>query len=94
MFKLALILILVHHSRTQVTANYIPLYLKSGRQATCEYEIRFSPPVDDRITCEKMIFHQHKEFFHGGKIKTFDGVTLYFPRKLPDEVNTSYLQTL
>ncbi|KAG8319564.1 Piwi-like protein 2, partial [Homalodisca vitripennis] len=66
------------------TANYIHLYLKEGR-GIYEYEVRFNPPVDDRIYCEKLLFVQHRDLF--GRNRTFDGVTMYLPRKL-DEVDT------
>nr|UJZ92584.1 piwi-like protein Ago3 [Scaphoideus titanus] len=70
------------------TANYIPLYLLPGR-GIYEYEVRFSPLVDDRALLEKMLFVQHKEIL-GGKRRTFDGVTLYLPSKLEVESVTSH----
>ncbi|XP_054269475.1 piwi-like protein Ago3 isoform X2 [Macrosteles quadrilineatus] len=69
------------------TANYIPLYLKPGR-GIYEYEVRFSPAVDDRGQLEQMLFVQHKDIL-SGKRRTFDGVTMYLPHKLEVESVTS-----
>nr|AUZ94235.1 piwi [Recilia dorsalis] len=69
------------------TANYIPLYLLPGR-GIFEYEVRFSPLVDDRALIERMLFGQHKDIL-GGKRRTFDGVTLYLPNRLEVDSVTS-----
>lgn len=63
------------------------MYLQDGR-GIYEYEVRFHPSEDDRIICEKLLFAQHRELF-GRHRRTFDGVTLYLPHKLPDEVSAN-----
>lgn len=62
-----------------VTANYI--YLNFEENSVYEYEVRYSPDQDYRNLRFKLL-GEHSKYF---KEKTFDGTTLYVPRKLPDE---------
>lgn len=48
-----------------------------------EYEVRFSPCVDNMQFRFKYLM-QHREFI--GNTKTFDGVILYLPRRLPETI--------
>lgn len=48
-----------------------------------EYEVRFSPVVDNMQFRFKYLM-QHREFI--GNTKTFDGVILYLPRRLPETI--------
>lgn len=48
-----------------------------------EYYVEFSPPVDNMNFRAKYL-SQHREFI--GNAKTFDGVILFLPRRLPDEI--------
>ena len=68
--------------RIQATANYVRLLLEPGK-GVFEYEVRFNPEVDSQSIRYKML-GQHTEALGG--TKTFDGVTLYLPIKLKNEV--------
>lgn len=65
----------------QLLTNYIRLACDPDR-GLFEYEVRFNPLVDSKSIRARYIA-QHKEVL--GNTKTFDGVKLFLPRKLPDE---------
>jgi aubergine-like protein len=48
-----------------------------------EYEVRFEPEVDSKGMRNRLLREHVKEL---GKAKIFDGVTLYLPIKLQQEV--------
>lgn len=48
-----------------------------------EYEVRFEPELDSRGMKNKLLSEHRKEL---GEVKTFDGVTLYLPVQLQQEV--------
>ncbi|XP_075980297.1 argonaute 3 isoform X2 [Anticarsia gemmatalis] len=62
-----------------VTSNYI--FLKFEENSVYEYEVRFVPD-QDYLHLRFKLLAEHSQYF---KEKTFDGTTLYVPRKLPDE---------
>lgn len=62
--------------------NAIPIRCNPDK-GVFEYEVRFSPPVDSPKFRSRYLM-QHKELI--GNAKTFDGVILFLPFKLPDEV--------
>lgn len=61
--------------------NAIPIRC-NPESGVFEYEVRFSPPVDSPKFRFRYLM-QHKELI--GNAKTFDGVILFLPFKLPDE---------
>jgi aubergine-like protein len=71
--------------RIPATANYIRLSVEAGK-GVYEYEVRFEPELDSRRMQNKLLNEHYKEL---GETKTFDGVTLYLPVKLRQEVRVS-----
>lgn len=69
-------------TRSGAMTNYIRLQVDKEK-GVFEYEVRFDPPVHAAPVRYKLL-NQHREFI--GTTKTFDGVTLYLPIKLPDKV--------
>jgi aubergine-like protein len=68
--------------RIPVTANYVRLNLEAGK-GVYEYEVRFEPQLDSRKMQNQLLTEHVKDL---GQAKTFDGVTLYLPIKLQQEV--------
>lgn len=64
----------------QLMTNYIRIACDPDR-GLYEYEVRFSPDVDSKVARSKYI-NQHREVI--GNAKTFDGVKLFLPKKLPN----------
>ncbi|KDR12118.1 piwi-like protein Ago3 [Zootermopsis nevadensis] len=64
------------------TANYIRLHVEPGK-GVYEYEVRFEPEVVSRGMQNKLL---NEHILELGEAKTFDGVTLYLPIKLREEV--------
>ncbi|XP_071439350.1 piwi-like protein Ago3 [Hetaerina americana] len=64
------------------TCNYINLDINPG-MGVYEYEVRFEPRID-YMKYRRILLNQHADKI--GRAKTFDGVVLYLPRKLPDEL--------
>lgn len=62
-----------------MVANYIRIY-SDPDCGIYEYEVRFNPPVDSNQVRYKLV-HQLSETI--GKTKTFDGVMLFLPHRLP-----------
>lgn len=73
-------------SRVDIIANYVRLNIDPGK-GIYEYEVRFEPLIDSKDIRFKLL-NKHREFL--GSAKTFDGVTLYLPHQL--ENNVSHLQ--
>jgi hypothetical protein len=70
-----------------LTANYVKLDLIPG-QGVYEYDVQFDPEVDSKDFRFKLL-GEMKDII--GPNKTFDGVTLYLPFQLPEEVrNLNY----
>ncbi|CAB3233985.1 unnamed protein product [Arctia plantaginis] len=65
--------------KLDVTANFI--FLNFEENNVYEYEVRYDPDQDYKHLRFKLL-GEHSKYF---KEKTFDGTTLYVPRKLPDE---------
>jgi aubergine-like protein len=65
----------------------VRLTVEPGK-AVYEYEVRFEPELDSRGLRNKLLNEHRKEL---GEAKTFDGVTLYLPIQLPQEVRGSLL---
>lgn len=65
----------------KMVANYIRIY-SDPDTGLYEYEVRFNPPVDSSQIRFKLL-HQQAEIL--GKTKTFDGVILYLPHRLPND---------
>ena len=63
-------------------ANYVRVNIDPGK-GIFEYEVRFDPSQDSRDMRFKLL-NQHRETL--GPARTFDGVTLYLPYQLPDQV--------
>lgn len=49
-----------------------------------EYEVRFDPPIHS-LQLRYRLLNQHRDEL-GGSSKSFDGVTLYLPIRLPDSI--------
>jgi aubergine-like protein len=52
-----------------------------------EYEVRFEPELDSKGMKNKLLSEHRMEL---GETKTFDGVTLYLPVQLQQEVRSSF----
>jgi len=63
-----------------VTANYLYLRQKKGC-GIFEYEVKFAPPVDNRDQRFKLV-NQQRELL--GPAKSFDGTTLYVPKRFAE----------
>ena len=63
-------------------ANYVRVNIDPGK-GIFEYEVRFDPSQDSRDMRFKLL-NQHRETL--GPARTFDGVTLYLPYQMPDQV--------
>ncbi len=55
-----------------------------------QYHVNFSPNVDNKRTRYYLIAHRDDLF---GKVKTFDGMILFLPHRLPDQL-TKYVASL
>lgn len=62
--------------------NYIRIQV-DPEKGVFEYEVRFDPPIHASQVRYKLL-NQHRELI--GNTRTFDGVTLFLPIKLPDKV--------
>nr|ACV84373.1 argonaute Ast1 variant [Apis mellifera] len=67
----------------QLGANYINLKLDPAK-GLFNYEVKFNPDIDSRPLRRKLL-NQHVQAL--GRTKVFDGVTLYLPQKLKQDVN-------
>lgn len=64
-------------------ANYINLKLDPAK-GLFNYEVKFNPDIDSRPLRRKLL-NQHVQAL--GRTKVFDGVTLYLPQKLKQDVS-------
>lgn len=69
-------------------SNYIDLKLEPGR-GLFQYEVKFSPDIDS-VALRRKLLNQHSL----GRAKTFDGVTLYLPTKLSQNVSLSSMMKM
>jgi aubergine len=65
-----------------LTANYIRLQIDQ-KKGVFEYEVRFKPEIDAQYVRFELL-KQVKDVI--GTAKTFDGVTLYLPFELEQQV--------
>ncbi|XP_053697192.1 protein argonaute-3 [Sabethes cyaneus] len=70
----------------ELMTNYIRIACNPDR-GIYEYEVRFSPEVDSKAVRSRYIA-QHADVI--GNAKTFDGVKLYLPKKLPNPETILY----
>ncbi|XP_050746167.1 protein argonaute-3 isoform X2 [Drosophila biarmipes] len=75
----------VHGSRgssVNISCNYLEL-TTDEKKGVFQYEVRFFPPVDSvHLRLKYLNDHRHKL----GETKTFDGITLYLPILLPNQI--------
>ena len=67
----------------EMTANYVRMRLKPGKSGVHEYEVRFDPILDsrkERFRCLRL----NEDTL--GSTRTFDGVKLFLPHKLDNDV--------
>ena len=64
-----------------IVANYVSVNIDPEKDIF-EYEVSFSPPQDSRH--RHKLLNQHTQIF--GPVKIVNGVTLYLPYQLSDEV--------
>ena len=67
--------------------NYVKVTIDPGK-GIFEYEVHFHPSQDNRGVRFKLL-NQHRETW--GPAKTFDGVNLYLPYQMPDQVCVVFL---
>lgn len=72
---------------TKILTNYVKLHCDPDF-GVFEYDVRFNPQIENQRFRSKLLF-QHKDVI--GKCSTFDGVSLYLPQKLPE--NVTYLES-
>lgn len=72
---------------TKILTNYVKLNCDPDF-GVFEYDVRFNPQIENQRFRSKLLF-QHKDVI--GKCSTFDGVSLYLPQKLPE--NVTYLES-
>lgn len=65
-----------------MVANYVRLNIDPDK-GIFEYEVRFDPSIDGKEMRFKLL-NQHRETL--GPARTFDGVTLYLPYQMPNQV--------
>lgn len=80
------ICIIISGTPVQLMTNYIRIACDPDR-GIYEYEVRFSPEVDSKAARSRYIW-QHASVI--GNAKTFDGVKLYLPKKLPNTETLLY----
>lgn len=67
--------------------NYIDLNIEPGK-GLFQYEVKFSPNIDSGGLRRKLL-NQHSAVL--GRTKTFDGIILYLPIKLSQEVSLRFM---
>ncbi|KAL6429603.1 hypothetical protein ACFW04_007503 [Cataglyphis niger] len=72
--------------RIEIFANYIDLKLDPGK-GLFQYEVKYSPDIDS-IGLRRKLLAQHSTSL--GRTRTFDGMILYLPTKLPQDVTNYY----
>lgn len=71
--------------RVEMFSNYIDLEIEPGK-GLFQYEVKFSTDIDS-IGLRRKLLNQHSATL--GRTRIFDGVTLYLPIKLPQNVSLS-----
>lgn len=71
-------------------ANYIDLKIESGK-GLFQYEVKFMPDIDSRGLRRKLL-NQHAVKL--GRTRTFDGMTLFLPTKLPEDVSFNFMRKI
>lgn len=90
-YNLIIIIIkIVFLCRTEIFSNYIDLKLEPGK-GLFQYEVKFSPDIDSRGLRRKLL-NQHSADL--GRTKTFDGMLLYLPTKLSQNVSLSSMMKI
>ncbi|XP_011168648.1 piwi-like protein Ago3 isoform X1 [Solenopsis invicta] len=69
-------------TKVETYANYIDLKIEPGT-GLFQYEVKFSPDIDSTGLRRKLL-NQHSDSL--GRTKTFDGMILYVPRRLSQDV--------
>lgn len=72
--------------RIEIFANYIDLKLDPGK-GLFQYEVKYSPDIDS-IGLRRKLLAQHSASL--GRTRTFDGMILYLPTKLPQNVSLNF----
>ncbi|GAB1865325.1 Piwi-like protein 1 [Camponotus japonicus] len=73
-------------TKIEIFANYIDLKLEPGK-GLFQYEVKYFPDIDS-IGLRRKLLNQHSSTL--GRTKTFDGMILYLPQKLPQDVTNYY----
>lgn len=68
--------------KIQLYTNYFNL-ISAPNWLIYQYRVDFSPEIDSKGMRSRFV-KDHKELL--GPVRSFDGYTLYLPRKLPDKV--------
>lgn len=68
-------------------SNYIDMKIEPGK-GLFQYEVKFSPDIDSTGLRRKLL-NQHVDTL--GRTRTFDGMILYLPKKLSQDVSLSSL---
>lgn len=76
-------------SAITVMSNFVRLKNRPNT-VIYQYHVNFSPPVENKRVRYYLIAHKEDLF---GKVKTFDGMILFLPHRLPDQV-TKYVAAL
>ncbi|XP_012234676.1 piwi-like protein Ago3 [Linepithema humile] len=69
-------------TKVETFSNYIDMKIESGK-GLFEYEVKFTPDIDSRGLRRKLL-NQHSVSL--GRTKTFDGMILFLPIKLPQNI--------
>ncbi|XP_029162775.1 piwi-like protein Ago3 [Nylanderia fulva] len=73
-------------ARIEILANYIDLKIESGK-GLFTYDVKYNPEIDS-IGLRRKLLAQHTTVI--GRTRTFNGMTLSLPIKLPQNVTTFY----
>ncbi|XP_029662473.1 piwi-like protein Ago3 [Formica exsecta] len=73
-------------TKIEIFANYIDLKLDPGK-GLFQYEVKYTPDIDS-IGLRRKLLGQHSASL--GRTRTFDGMILYLPTKLPQDVTNYY----
>lgn len=69
----------------EMTANYVRMRLKADKSGVHEYEVRFDPIVDSRKERFRCLRSNEAVL---GSTRTFDGVKLFLPHRLDEDVSS------
>ncbi|XP_072747042.1 piwi-like protein Ago3 isoform X2 [Anoplolepis gracilipes] len=74
-------------TKVEIFANYIDLKIEPGK-GLFQYEVKYAPEIDS-IGLRRKLLNQHSATLG---IRTFDGMILYLPQKLPQDVTNYHSQ--